>query len=225
MSMQTLKKDPELFPSGQHAFFLTGPAGVIEVNTTADEGFRQDRVGIVCHPHPLHQGTMNNKVVTTAAKAMQKNNFPVIRFNYRGVGKSAGTYGETIGESEDLLAVLLWVKRVLPHAQIVLAGFSFGAYIALKVACEQMPLSLLAIAPAVPHQIEYIELAKKIVCPYWVIVGEKDEVVPAEAVQAWHQYIQSPTRLIIMLNASHFFHGQLMELQRHIHEWIQQTAL
>lgn len=223
MSMD--KQDPDVFLSGQGAFFLTGKAGCIEVNTAANEGFRQDRVGIICHPHPLHQGTMNNKVVTTAAKAMQKNDFPVIRFNYRGVGKSAGSYGDTIGESEDLLSVCTWVRRVLPHAQVVLAGFSFGAYISLKVACEQMPLSLLAIAPAIPHQSEYSELAKQIVCPYWVIIGDQDELVPVEAVINWHQCIQAPTQLIVMPNASHFFHGQLMELQRHIHEWIQHTAL
>ncbi len=225
MDANNTKRDPDVFPSGQSAFFLTGTAGILEINTAANEDFRQDRVAIVCHPHPLHQGTMNNKVVTTAAKAIQKNNFPVVRFNYRGVGKSTGSYGEAIGESEDLLSVLLWVKRVLPKAQVVLAGFSFGAYVALKVACEQAPLSLLAIAPAVHHQNDYSELAEKIVCPYWVIMGEQDEVVPVEAVISWHHAIQSPTELILMPNASHFFHGQLMELQRYIHEWIQHTAL
>lgn len=223
--MSLNQQDPKVFLSGQHAFFLTGKAGRIEVNTTANEGFRQDRVAIICHPHPLHQGTMHNKVVTTAAKAIQKNDFPVIRFNYRGVGQSAGVYGDTLGESDDLMSVLGWVKQVLPHAQVVLAGFSFGAYISLRVACQQMPLSLLAIAPAIPHQNEYNELAKQIVCPYWVIIGDQDELVPVQAVVSWHSCIQAATQLIVMHNASHFFHGQLMELQRHTHEWIQHTAL
>src|SRR5436189_4416294 len=93
-------------------------------------------IGVVCHPHPLYQGTMHNKVVTTIAKAWQEMGMSTLRFNFRGVGLSEGEYGHGEGEQEDLKAVLNWILEQFPNAKICLGGFSFGAFIAAKVAAE-----------------------------------------------------------------------------------------
>ena len=112
------------FPRESETFLLSGAIGQLEVMTTWT-GDSAVGVAIICHPHPLKEGTMHNKVVTILAKAFEKLGFATVRFNYRGVGKSEGSYGDIQGEIEDLLSVKSWVNQVLPEVNCYLAGFSF----------------------------------------------------------------------------------------------------
>lgn len=201
-----------VFPQGETPFFIPGPVGQLEslVYAAGDS----QKVAIICHPNPLFQGTMNNKVVYTLSRAFQQAGITAVRFNYRGVGKSEGSYGDVVGEIEDLLAVISWVKEKLPQAEFYLAGFSFGSYIAASGASCINCIKLFSIAPAVTHQ-PYFDLPK-INCPWVVIQGENDEIVAPEAVYEWFDKAKDFHRdltLIKIPDASHFFHGTLIELR------------
>ena len=105
------------FPCGTTTFMLPGVVGELEVMTT-HPGEGRETVMLICHPHPLHQGTMHNKVVTTLAKVAERLGMPSIRFNFRGVGASHGVFANAVGEQDDCRAVLAWVKTVLPNHEI-----------------------------------------------------------------------------------------------------------
>src|SRR3990167_626391 len=115
---------------------IRGPAGKLEVAIDEPIGEERHAWGIVCHPHPLHGGNMQNKVVTTLVKTFQYMGLTTIRFNFRGVGKSEGVFGHGKGELEDLLAVIEWVQQSNQGKKIWLAGFSFGAYVTAKAATQ-----------------------------------------------------------------------------------------
>lgn len=195
----------------QHGL-IQGPAGQLEVMVSRAASAPEASWALICHPHPLHQGTMNNKVVTTLHKAFSNLGISTLRFNYRGVGKSEGRYGETVGESEDCLALLRWIQEQAPDASVRLAGFSFGAYIAANVASQETVSHLLTIAPAVHHA--PFEALSDITCPWLVIMGEQDEIVPFESVQQWYDNLSADKTLITMEEAGHFFHGDLVTLRQ-----------
>jgi uncharacterized protein len=201
-----------VFPQGETPFFIPGPLGQIEslVYSAGDS----HKVAIICHPNPLFHGTMNNKVVYTLSRAFHAMGITAVRFNYRGVGKSDGSYGNSVGETEDLLAVIAWVKSKLPDAEFYLAGFSFGSYIAASGATCIQCSKLFSIAPAVTHQ-SYSALPR-IQCPWIVVQGGQDEIVPPEAVYEWFEQAKThhqDLRLIKIPEASHFFHGKLVTLR------------
>lgn len=207
--------NPDRFPDNESHIFITGEAGHLELLTTSPENpsTQNKGVAIVCHPHPLHQGTMNNKVVHTLSKAFHNKGLYTVRFNYRGVGKSEGAYGNSIGEVADLLSVLKWVDSVLDNPAIWLAGFSFGAYIAARGASLHACNQLYSIAPAVTNQ--PYETLSKVACPWIVVQGEKDEVIAPEKVYQWFDNTQTPNmQLIKCPDTSHFFHGQLVNLRQ-----------
>ncbi|MCS5710741.1 alpha/beta family hydrolase [Candidatus Berkiella aquae] len=207
----TLIKNPQTFPDKEAHFLIDGPAGQLEVLTTLPET-QPMGVGVICHPHPLHQGTMNNKVVHTLSKAFAKKDLATVRFNYRGVGQSEGTFGNSIGEVADLMAVLQWVDKVLDKPTLWLAGFSFGAYIAAMGATQHACQQLYSIAPAVNHQ-PYDELPA-ITCPWVIIQGEQDEVISPQVVYDWYAHHAQPNmQLFKMPETSHFFHGHLITLR------------
>jgi alpha/beta superfamily hydrolase len=176
---------------------------------------------IICHPHPLFGGTMDNKVVTTAAKTYLDAGINVIRFNYRGVGESTGQYGNMIGEVEDARAIFDWVKGKYPLGRLFLAGFSFGCFIAAKLARDLSKSGvtiphLLMIAPSVEHS--PFEEAVPLAAECTVIMGEQDEVVPFELVRSWVSAQEPSIEFIVQPEASHFFHRQLIVMRTHIKE-------
>jgi alpha/beta superfamily hydrolase len=127
---------------------IDGPAGVLEADVL-DGSAAAGPFAVVCHPHPLMGGTMDNKVVTTTARALQSAGMPVIRFNFRGVGASAGTWDGGAGETLDALGVARWGQERWPGRALVIAGFSFGAWVALRAA-QQLPVArLITVAPPV----------------------------------------------------------------------------
>lgn len=207
----TLISNPDHFPDNESHFLIDGEAGHLELLTTTPE-HPSEGVAVICHPHPLHQGTMTNKVVHTLSRAFHNKNLHTVRFNFRGVGKSEGTFGNSVGEVADLMAILQWVDAVLEKPKLWLAGFSFGSYIAAMGASQHSCCQLFSIAPAVNHQ-PYNELST-ITCPWIVIQGEQDEVIAPNLVYQWFNDAQRPNmQLIKVSDTSHFFHGKLIVLR------------
>ena len=193
---------------------IDGPAGPLEVALDLPEEGAEARnlVAVVCHPLPTEGGTMHNKVVTMAARALRESGAITVRFNFRGVGRSGGSFDEGDGELEDLRAVVAWARGQRPGAVLWLAGFSFGAWVALRAAAELQASLLLSIAPPVGRSWDFAGLAHPNV-PWLVIQGEADEIVDAQAVKAWAESLKPPPELVLMPDTSHFFHRKLMDLR------------
>jgi alpha/beta superfamily hydrolase len=205
--MTTSKKED--FPVNDSKLFIEGPVGILEAQTTSS--LENGVTGVICHPHPLMGGMMSNKVVTTVARAFKEMGLRTVRFNFRGVGESAGQYAEGLGETDDLLAVLQWVKDTRSNDAIWLAGFSFGAYVALRAANVWPIAQLVTIAPAV--HLRDCKTLPEPTCPWLLIQGENDEVVDPNDVFSWAASKTKPPKLVRMSGAGHFFHGRLVELR------------
>lgn len=191
---------------------ISGVAGDIELLVQLpDDYLVGDPVAVVCHPHPLHGGAMTNKVVHMVARSFIELGVPVVRFNFRGVGKSAGKYDEGRGESEDLLAVVAWLQNQYPDVPLWLAGFSFGSYVAARVHRQSGAERLLLIAPPVTMY-DFSEMPKLTITSM-VIQGSEDEVIDALAVQAWVVEKAPKSTFHWLEGAGHFFHGRLMALR------------
>ncbi len=203
-----------MFPKQNTAFFIEGPVGRLEAIMSFSEASAPNEfhcIAIICHPHPLYEGSMHNKVVTTLSKTFNRLGLATLRFNFRGVGKSEGSYGDVEGEVEDLRAALGWLRQQAPQAKYWLAGFSFGAYIAAKMAQEWPTEHLISIAPSV-EKMDFAALTH-ISCPWLVVQGDEDEVVSAQAVWELAARPPSPLTLIRMPGVGHYFHGHLLDLQ------------
>ena len=188
---------------------IAGEAGALEA-IVEDPGVQGPSYGVICHPHPLYGGTMDNKVVTTVARALQETGIPTLRFNFRGVGASAGAFDQGVGETADADAVAAWGAERWAGRSLVIAGFSFGGYVALRLAQQRLPRCLITIAPAiqgfaastaVPH------------CPWLVVQGDADELVDPSRVIDWVNTLDPKPRLVVLPGVGHFFHGRLRELR------------
>jgi alpha/beta superfamily hydrolase len=196
--------------SSAERLVIQGPAGALEaiVEDTAVAG---SSYAIVCHPHPLFGGTMDNKVVTTVARALHETGIPTVRFNFRGVGASAGAFDQGVGETADADAVAAWGKERWPDRTLVIAGFSFGAYVALRLAQQRVPRHLITVAPAI-QRFDASEMAVPR-APWLVVQGDADDVVDPAAVIDWVNGLDPKPRLVVLHGVGHFFHGRLRELQ------------
>jgi alpha/beta superfamily hydrolase len=190
---------------------IPGPAGNLETLIGPPLSSKRKLFGIICHPHPLYEGTMNNKVVATVVRVCQQLGIVPIRFNFRGVGLSEGQYDQGIGEQEDLKSVIKWCQTKYPDYSMLLAGFSFGSFIATKVATEICPTILITIAPPVHHNDFYT--LPSIQFPWIIVQAEEDEVVPPRNVFDWIASLSPQPIVIRMPNATHFFHGHLITLR------------
>ena len=201
------------FPSdASTALTLPGPVGAIEMIVEAAEAPARPIVAIVCHPLPTEGGTMHNKVVTMAARALRESGAATVRFNFRGTGGSEGEFDQGEGECDDLRAVAAWVRAQRPDAQLWLAGFSFGAYVAYQTAAELQPAMLILIAPPAGRSWDFASVAAPD-GPWLVIQGEADEVVDPNDVYAWIAGLKQPPELVRIPDTSHFFHRKLMDLR------------
>ena len=200
------------FPTDSSIVLLAGPAGVLELAVDRSECPPRPAVAIVCHPLPTEGGSMHNKVVTMTARALRELGIDTVRFNFRGTGGSAGTFDQGNGESEDLRAVAAWVRAQRPGVELWLAGFSFGAYVTLRVAASLQPAFLLSIAPPVGRSWDFSALALP-TCPWLVIQGEADEIVDPLVVFAWLDALPEPPQLVRMPDTGHFFHRKLIDLR------------
>ncbi|OGU23604.1 MAG: alpha/beta hydrolase [Hydrogenophilales bacterium RIFOXYD1_FULL_62_11] len=184
------------------------PVAVGKLETVIDdpEGERRGLL-LVAHPHPLHGGTLDNKVVTTLAKAANEAGWVSVRPNFRGVGMSDGAYDAGVGETEDLLAVARFVEASYPNLPWALAGFSFGAFVQHRLRQQLDARRLILVAPAVTMY------AFDPVPPDSVLIyGDADELIPPVAMQRWAEQQQIAVKVIP--NAGHFFHGKLGELKQ-----------
>jgi alpha/beta superfamily hydrolase len=191
-----------------------GPAGILEgliEEPGAVHGGAADSYAVICHPHPLYGGTMDNKVVTTLARALLEVGIPSLRFNFRGVGASQGTYDQGEGETEDANAAASFGALRWPGKHLVIAGFSFGGYVALRLSSRQVTARLITIAPAIQHfDVTGLSVPH---CPWLIVQGDADDVVEPQVVIAWAQSLVPPPKLAVLAGVGHFFHGHLHELR------------
>lgn len=206
----------------EKALNIIGPVGNIELrlgqhkqNDNQIEDSAALPAGlIICHPHPLHLGTMDNKVVTTLVRGASRLGLDTLRFNFRGVGQSEGQYDQGRGEQDDLKAVVNYGISALGWQQVYLAGFSFGAGVACLFASQHTEriAGLFLVAPAVHH----FEAPSTL--PYefesHVYMGDADEVVPFDEVEHWVDLLTPQPHFHIFEGAEHFFHGRLVELKK-----------
>jgi alpha/beta superfamily hydrolase len=157
-------------------------------------------------------------VIHTLARALQGQGLATLRFNFRGVGASAGSYGEGRGEIEDALAALTALQQRYPRGRGVIAGFSFGAMVAAHVAAAVTPNWLVTVAPAVERPELAASEVRRPDCPWLVVQGDADEIVDARVVQRWAQAFSPPPTLRLLPGVGHFFHGRLHELLQAVKE-------
>lgn len=200
------------FPTESGPVLLPGPVGQLELMVDLPEpGQERAGVAIVCHPNPPDGGTLHNKVVTMTARAVSELGLAAVRFNFRGVGQSQGSFDQGRGETLDLLAVAAWLKRVRPDDALWLAGFSFGSWVALQGA-RQLPVKqMITIAPPVGLR-EFAGVLPP-PCPWLVIQGDADDLVDPQAVYAWIDTLREKPTLVRMPDTGHFFHRRLMDLR------------
>jgi alpha/beta superfamily hydrolase len=187
---------------------VAGPAGPIECAIDAPAAGTAKGVAIVCHPHPQHGGTMDNKVAQTLARACVQTGWRSVRFNFRGVGGSAGVWADGVGEIDDALAVIAAQRG--PAEALLLAGFSFGAYVASQAASrlpdDAKAQRLVLVGPSTEKQ-----QMPRVPADTLVIHGEADDVVPLAATLAWARPQSLP--VVVFPGVGHFFHGQIALLK------------
>jgi len=195
---------------------IAGPAGDLESAFSRSDGDAPlsalNAIVIICHPHPQHGGTMDNKVITTLMRTYRDVGVHVLRFNFRGVGASEGVFDNAVGELDDLLAVIEWAENNLSKSPILLAGFSFGSSIAARASYSVEGLRHLTLVAPPVERYEY-DRSGIFNSPMCVVQGDQDERVIAQGVYDWVAQLQSPIELIRYPEASHFFHGYLSALK------------
>lgn len=208
-------------PGQSLELFVAGPVGRLETLVAAP---REAAAGIcvVCHPHPLYGGALSNKVVYALASAALKAGLVTARFNFRGVGRSEGVYDEARGETDDTLAVVDWLRRRQPRGPLVLAGFSFGAYVSLKAAARAHPAVLVSASIPFGKYFDAAEPPPHPGCPWLAVHSVDDEVVDFEDTRRVLEAYMPPPRLVRMEGFGHFYHGHLGELQQAVQPFLQE---
>jgi uncharacterized protein len=201
-------------------FFLQGPAGGLEaILWRPTSGKKPPLAAIVCHPHPLFGGTMHNKVVYQAAKSLDQFGLPVLRFNFRGAGKSEGAHDRGRGEQDDIRAAIDFLAAEFPGLPVLLAGFSFGSWVGLRAGCEDVRVAeLIGIGvPVNDSDFSYLSACKK---PKLFVQGGKDQFGEPDKVKTLVASLPGENRLITVNDADHFFTGKLDQLGRAIADWL-----
>jgi len=204
---------------------IEGPAGALEaVLEDPAAGVAPRAFMVVCHPHPQHGGTMTNKVVTTLARTAHAMGVPSLRFNYRGVGASAGSFDDGRGEIEDALAAVAFGRQRWPDAQLWLAGFSFGGVVALRASTTRgvgQVAKLVTVAPALGRNFGSLREVSVPNCPWLIVQGDNDEVIDGELVIDWAEQLEPATQLVVLPDTGHYFHGKLLLLQESVAPFLQ----
>jgi alpha/beta superfamily hydrolase len=209
--------------SFHRTLFLKGPAGRLEAmlwTTSPLEDVR--RVAVVCHPHPLFGGTMHNKVVFQVAKTLHQQGIPVLRFNFRGAGLSEGKHDKGRGETGDVRSALDYLATEFSARPILLAGFSFGSYVGLRVGCEDSRVTHL-VGLGIPVNDSDLSYLTKCSKPKLLLQGARDQFGSRERVQALFVKMPEPKSLVFIEDADHFFTGKLDRVGRALSEWLSGT--
>jgi len=195
---------------------IDGPAGRLEA--LLEEPADAAGAAVICHPHPRHGGTMHNKVVHTLARAFARLGFATLRFNFRGTEGSEGEYDEGVGELDDALAAIAWMRSRQPGKPIWVAGFSFGAAIAIRAAVAEPVDGLISVAPAVSRFAANLEGQPR--CPWLIVQGDEDELVDVEETIAFVNSIEPGPELLVLEGVEHFFHGRLVDLREAVMDFV-----
>jgi alpha/beta superfamily hydrolase len=201
---------------------LDGPAGTLEALLEARDGAAPVANAVICHPHPVHGGSMDSKVVHTLARAFVSLGFRTLRFNFRGVGRSDGEYDDGRGELQDALAAIRWMRQSGPELPLWISGFSFGAAIAIRAAIETSPDGLISIAPAAARFANEMEIQPD--CPWLIIHGDQDELVDVNETVEWMNELEPGPELTVFEDTTHFFHGKLVELRKAVEQFVEANA-
>jgi len=210
-------------PASIRSFDLAGPAGTLEA--LLNQG-REDAPysALVCHPHPMGGGTLHNKVVYRTMKALHGLGFPVLRFNFRGTGRSQGDHDNGHGEQQDVQAALNWLDQEFHHP-ILFAGFSFGAAVGMQACCGDprvrglIALGLPIVAEGRGYTYGYLRACRQ---PKLFLSGDHDPYGPRPEVEAVVATAPEPKKLVWIPDADHFFTGKLPLVQAAIVSWAQQ---
>jgi len=208
--------------SSIRSLFLDGRAGRLEALLNAGSE-HATHAALVCHPHPLYEGNLHNKVVFHTMKALNSFGFPVLRFNFRGAGLSEGEHDGGVGEAEDVCAVLDWLEQEF-HLPMIVAGFSFGAVAGLRAACPDSRVDAvigigLPVAPVDDRAYDFAFLGS---CakPKLFISGARDQFGPRAKLEGLVQSLPEPKKLVLIEAADHFFAGRLRELRETVESWV-----
>ena len=217
--------------SSIRSLFLDGPAGRLEALLNAGSA-NASHTAVVCHPHPLFGGTLHNKVVFHTMKALNSFGFPVLRFNFRGAGLSQGEHADGEGEVEDVRAALDWLDSEF-HLPLIFAGFSFGAAVGLRAACEDgrvratigigLPVAPVAAESQEPrvYTFEFLANCTK---PKLFVSGARDRFGPKAQLEALVASLPEPKKLVTIEGGDHFFAGRLHELREVIETWLNEAV-
>jgi uncharacterized protein len=201
-------------------FFLEGPAGRLEaILWTPSAAAHPPLAAVVCHPHPLFGGTMHNKVVYQTAKSLDALGIPVLRFNFRGAGLSAGVHDRGLGEQGDVRAALDFLLREFPGVPLLLAGFSFGSWVGLRVGCEDPRVAHL-IGLGIPVNTSDFSFLRQCPKPKLFLQGSNDEHGAVGEVKALVASLPGENHLVVVEGADHFFAGKLDQLHSAINAWL-----
>ena len=211
---------PEAF---HRTFFLQGLAGKLEAMLWTSSGSILQFVAVVCHPHPLFGGTMHNKVVFQAAKALHDRGIPVLRFNFRGAGLSEGVHDGGRGEQDDVRAALDYLGREFPDKPVILAGFSFGSVVGLRVGCEDVRVTNL-IGIGIPVNGSDMSFLRSCTKPKLFVQGAQDQYGSRTGVESLFETLPDPKRLVFVEGGDHFMAGKLDQLRAAIDSWISSSA-
>ncbi|HEX3352352.1 MAG TPA: alpha/beta fold hydrolase [Terriglobales bacterium] len=209
-------------PSAIRSIFLDGPAGRLEalLNAGASEAAY---AALVCHPHPLFGGTLHNKVVFHAMKALNHFGFPVLRFNFRGTGLSQGEHDHGNGEADDVQAALDWLEHEF-HLPLIFAGFSFGAAVGLRSACPDSRVkAVIGLGlPVSPIDDRSYDFGFLTTCakPKLFVSGDRDQFASPAELKKVVESAAKPKELVLISGADHFFEGRLRELRDAIEKWV-----
>ncbi len=204
------------------SFALDGPAGRLEALLNAGEP-EAAYAAVVCHPHPLFGGTLHNKVVFHAMKALHSFGFPVLRFNFRGTGLSHGQHDHGNGELDDVRAALDWLDGEF-HRPLILAGFSFGAAVGLRAACADSRVKA-AIGLGLPvsrigdrtYDFSFLLTCTK---PKLFVSGDRDQFGTPAQLKTLTDSVPGPRKLVFIAGADHFFEGRLREMRETVEQWV-----
>jgi alpha/beta superfamily hydrolase len=210
-------------PRRIESLFLPGPAGRLEALLEEPESEEPIKAALVCHPHPKGGGTMHNKVVYRIARGLRKTGCVVLRFNYRGVNLSEGTYDAGLGEADDARFALTTLRSRYPTLPVVLAGFSFGSRIALRLAAEEGGMERV-IAAGFPTTIPEHSYVDRVKIPKYFVQSTNDAFGPREQFTAFYNALPEPKHLDWIEASDHFFKEALDEFEAAI-ERINRLAL
>jgi len=200
---------------------ISGPAGLLEGLINAKNGTEPKAIAVLGHPLPTAGGTMHTKAVFHAAKALARVDVPVLRFNFRGVGRSAGSFSDGPGEREDLRAALAFMMARYPDVKRVwCGGMSFGSWVALLVGAEDPRVTaLVGIAcPVTKYDYSAVVAAGK---PTFLVHGERDELIPMQEIRKFYALLPEPKELVVIDGADHLFDGKVSEVGDAIEDLLQ----